>query len=229
MRSSSAAGTSRKAPPEAVSTNRFTDEGISPTRHWKMAECSESTGITGARHRFASAMTSSPATTRVSLLASAIFLPAYRGGDHRHGGGILSGIYFDRQVGQSLRKRPVTRLVGDHHAIGAELFGLPREQFPVPARRQHLDFEQVGPGPRHVERLGADRAGRTQNGNPLPFISRCIRHFRRPFFRIRYSFPDPPPYRCTTTRTSDAESYCPSAAPLRPPVRRPGYVLRSIS
>ena len=76
MRSSSAAGTSRKAPPEAVSTNRFTDEGISPTRHWKMAECSESTGMTGARHRFASAMTSSPATTRVSLLARAIFLPA---------------------------------------------------------------------------------------------------------------------------------------------------------
>ena len=47
----------------------------SPTKHWNMAECSESTGIIGTLFSMAICITISPATTRVSLLASAIGLP----------------------------------------------------------------------------------------------------------------------------------------------------------
>ncbi len=46
-----------------------------PCRHWKMAECSESTGTISAPFSFARAITSSPAHTKVSLLARAMRLP----------------------------------------------------------------------------------------------------------------------------------------------------------
>ena len=46
-----------------------------PSRHWKMALCSLSTGRTRRPDRFAVAMTSSPAMTRISLLATARSLP----------------------------------------------------------------------------------------------------------------------------------------------------------
>ena len=45
-------------------------------RHWKMAECSESTGRIFALYSMAISMTVCPAATRVSLLARAIVLPA---------------------------------------------------------------------------------------------------------------------------------------------------------
>ena len=45
-------------------------------RHWKMAECSESTGTISAPYFCAVSMTSSPAQTNVSLFASAIRFPA---------------------------------------------------------------------------------------------------------------------------------------------------------
>ena len=49
---------------------RFTSARLSqPMRHWKIAECSESTGMISALYFFASAITSWPAQTRVSLLA----------------------------------------------------------------------------------------------------------------------------------------------------------------
>ena len=47
-----------------------------PCRHWKMAECSLSTGMISAPYRLAASITSSPAQTRVSLLAKATRLPA---------------------------------------------------------------------------------------------------------------------------------------------------------
>ena len=46
-----------------------------PWRHWKRAECSESTGTTSAPWAAAPSITSSPPQTRVSLLARAMRLP----------------------------------------------------------------------------------------------------------------------------------------------------------
>ena len=75
-RSSSSAGRCRNGPPDAVRITFSTAE-CSPVRHWKMAECSESTGMIGARCSADSLVTISPATTRHSLLASATFLPCF--------------------------------------------------------------------------------------------------------------------------------------------------------
>ena len=46
-----------------------------PCRHWKIAECSESTGTISAPHFWARSITNSPAQTKVSLLAKAMRLP----------------------------------------------------------------------------------------------------------------------------------------------------------
>jgi hypothetical protein len=51
---------------------------LSPTRHWNMAECSLSTGIIGALFSEDVFITISPATTSVSLLASATVFPFSR-------------------------------------------------------------------------------------------------------------------------------------------------------
>ena len=68
----------RNGPPEAVRCTRST--GLSPaaSRHWKMAECSESTGRITPPCSRASFVTTDPAATRVSLFASATTLPAFR-------------------------------------------------------------------------------------------------------------------------------------------------------
>ena len=66
----------RKGPPEAVSNIFSTGFSHSPDKHWKMAECSESTGRIGTLCSTAKAVISSPATTSVSLFANAIALPA---------------------------------------------------------------------------------------------------------------------------------------------------------
>src|ERR687896_940402 len=66
----------RKGPPLAVSTSRSTVPGGSPASSWNSAECSESTGISWAPVASASAVTSSPPTTRLSLLASARSIPS---------------------------------------------------------------------------------------------------------------------------------------------------------
>ena len=66
----------KKGPPEAVRRMRLTSFPWLPCRHWKMAECSESTGTISAPFSFARAITRGPAHTRVSLLARATRLPA---------------------------------------------------------------------------------------------------------------------------------------------------------
>ena len=65
----------RKGPPEAVRIN-FSTGLTSPTRHWKIALCSLSTGSMGTPFSRHFAVTSSPATTKVSLLARAMGFPA---------------------------------------------------------------------------------------------------------------------------------------------------------
>ena len=74
--SSSSKGTSRRAPPLAVRRILRKGAARSKCRHCQMAECSLSTGRMRAPVRAASARTSSPPATRLSLLARATSLPA---------------------------------------------------------------------------------------------------------------------------------------------------------
>ena len=66
----------RKGPPEAVRITFSIGLPTSPAKHWKTAECSESTGKIGVRYCCANWFINSPATTSVSLLARAIALRA---------------------------------------------------------------------------------------------------------------------------------------------------------
>ena len=61
---------SRSAPPEQVSSRRLTGLPCRACRHWKMAECSLSTGSRGTPFSAAFLVTSSPPVTSASLLAS---------------------------------------------------------------------------------------------------------------------------------------------------------------
>src|SRR3954447_2231154 len=66
----------RNGPPEAVTTRRSTVPGSAASISWYRAECSLSTGSRRAPVASASAMTSSPPTTRLSLLARATSIPS---------------------------------------------------------------------------------------------------------------------------------------------------------
>ena len=73
--SSSARVFPKNGPPEAVSRMRLSSGRQLPCKHWKMAECSESTGTISAPFSVARAVTKGPAQTIVSLLARAMRLP----------------------------------------------------------------------------------------------------------------------------------------------------------
>ena len=65
----------KNGPPEQVRISRLTSRwSRQPIRHWKMAECSESTGMISAPDARAAACMSCPAQTMVSLLARAMRL-----------------------------------------------------------------------------------------------------------------------------------------------------------
>ncbi len=66
----------RNGPPEAVSNRRLTEAGDSPVKHWAIALCSLSTGITLTFFAAARFITKSPAATNVSLFAMANVFPA---------------------------------------------------------------------------------------------------------------------------------------------------------
>ena len=75
-RSRRSRGHVRNGPPDAVSTRRRTSCPGRPAMHCRMAECSLSTGTSSPPPSRAAACASSPATTSVSLFASATRLPA---------------------------------------------------------------------------------------------------------------------------------------------------------
>ena len=79
--SSSSRERPRNGPPEAVSTIDSTVSRSRPSRHWKIAECSLSTGSSSPPPRRCAARASSPAATRLSLFASASVMP--RSSAHR--------------------------------------------------------------------------------------------------------------------------------------------------
>src|SRR5262245_51369707 len=74
-RASSSFGIVRNGPPDAVSRMRWTSDRLCPSRHWKIALCSESTGSSGTLCSRAAAVMRLPAITSVSLLANAIVFP----------------------------------------------------------------------------------------------------------------------------------------------------------
>ncbi len=73
--SSSSADRFRNGPPDAVRTIESTVSAARPSRHWKSAECSLSTGRRRPPPRFQAATARSPAATRLSLFASASVTP----------------------------------------------------------------------------------------------------------------------------------------------------------
>ena len=74
--SSAALGQVRNGPPLAVSKRRDTSSGRRPSKHWKIALCSLSTGNTRTPLRRAASMITAPAITKISLDATAMSLPA---------------------------------------------------------------------------------------------------------------------------------------------------------
>src|SRR5580693_5253592 len=66
----------RNGPPEAVRISRRICLAFAGAKTWKMAECSESTGITQPPAALAIASSDGPAQTRLSLLARAMIDPA---------------------------------------------------------------------------------------------------------------------------------------------------------
>ena len=65
----------RNGPPDAVRTSESISSARRPSRHWKSAECSLSTGRSSPPPRSRAARASSPAATRLSLFASASVTP----------------------------------------------------------------------------------------------------------------------------------------------------------
>src|SRR3990167_4657912 len=66
----------RNGPPEAVRIKRETCWAFIGSSTWKIAECSESTGITAPPASLAVRSSDGPAQTRLSLLARATTAPA---------------------------------------------------------------------------------------------------------------------------------------------------------
>ena len=66
----------KNGPPEAVSRILSIGLPFAACTHWKIAECSESTGRMRTPYCFAALITRPPAHTSVSLFASAMSLPA---------------------------------------------------------------------------------------------------------------------------------------------------------
>ena len=85
--------------------------------------------------------------------------------DLRHG--FVPGVNLRVGVCKRIAQLGVIVLVGDHRRVGIELPGLLRQPFPVAVGREDTDFESVGVFTGDVERLHADRPGRTQYGKSL--------------------------------------------------------------
>src|SRR6202162_5988272 len=155
--SRSSSGCAQNGPPLAVRIRRRTDSRLSPQRHCQIALCSESTGrMPSAPAAF---ITSSPAMTSTSLVASATCLPAFsaamvgaREGDHHQ----VTARVGDHRLDPRIEFR-VARL-----ALHDVLRGSPRR----PATFGQAEQAQPrGVAIDDVERLLTDRTGRAEHGD----------------------------------------------------------------
>src|SRR3972149_5925247 len=168
----------RNGPPDAVRMRRRSALPPADAMHWSTALCSESMGTISPRPSRAAHSTSSPAMTRVSLLARATRLPAPRAA--RVAGRAPPAhdrVAYDLDVG---RGGPFDQAVGSHRQPGSPP-GVPLHQPQEGgARLPGLSLQDVGRsmrGERHhpeplalagqyPERGSPDRPGRPQHGNP---------------------------------------------------------------
>ena len=155
----------QNGPPEAVSTIPATARASSPTRHWKIALCSLSTGSSCAPPRFA-AVDQQLARGDDQLFVGDGDVDAALDGreDRVEGNGAVGrgqhdvGLALDGDahqtfgtVGRRRRKRVSKR---------RDLLG---EQIRVATGREADDFETIGVPRDDVERLRSDRSRRTEN------------------------------------------------------------------
>ena len=158
--SSSSSDRFLNGPPDAVRTTESTVCGARPSRHWKSAECSLSTGRSSPPPRFHAAIASSPAATRLSLFASASVTP--------------------RSSAQSVAPTPAKPTTAFRTRSGSAASRSSVESPPtwtcstpccgcklverLRSRRERADRE-LGIGRDHLERLAPDRAGRPEQGD----------------------------------------------------------------
>ena len=103
---------------------------------------------------------------------------------------VVSGVNLGVGVCECIAQPCVILLVGDHRRVGVEFPCLLRQPFPIAVGREDADFEPVGVFTGYVERLHADRAGRTQYGKSLFHV----------FIRRRYTPRGPRVSRCSRVR-----------------------------
>ena len=199
-------GSVRNGPPEAVRTIRRT-EPVSPlSRHWKMAECSLSTGRIRVPRARASAVTKAPAITRVSLLASASVFPArsaamvgtrpapptmaettmsapVSAAAWQHP--LAPPTHLGRQGVQASGQLPRSRFVGQRDKPRAEPADLLLQQLHVVAGGQRHDLELVGVARHHIQRVRPDGSRRTQNRQSLHVPSNVAGGQAAPPARLR--------------------------------------------
>ena len=159
--------------------------GLSEEISWKSAECSESTGMMRAPVASASAVTSSPPTTRLSLLASARSMPspsaAIVGPSPAEPISPFSTRSQSVSVISSIRpSAPASTSPSVHssEALAAASTRRPARCAPRRERRParsaapscvaaaRPDDLELGAALHHVERLGADRPGRPEDDDP---------------------------------------------------------------
>src|SRR5437016_5637288 len=185
--SRASAGRRRKGPPDAVSQRRATSWRARPSRHWKIAECSLSTGSRRARVLCTAAVTRLPGDQRFLGREGHVLSPAERG--HRGGEPRRSCHGHQDQVGARVRGQGGEPL-GTHEdlpapaggasaqpggpfrgpdrdrrrSVLAHLLDQPRN-VGAPRQRHHLHLAGTPlEVPDHVERGAADGAGRAQDG-----------------------------------------------------------------
>ncbi len=86
-------------------------------------------------------------------------------GNLRHS--IGTRIHLDIGIGQSVAERSIITFVGDDDRCNVESLRLLSEPFPITMSRERHDLETIGIIPYDVERLHADRTGRSQNSQTL--------------------------------------------------------------
>ncbi len=184
---SSAAGTVRSGPPEAVRIRRRTSSRLWPTSDWWMALCSRVDRQDDHALRRGAGHEELAGEDHRLLVGEPDRLPRLDGG----GGGAEPGAAGDggqdevgvgvgrhrrraRLAGEDLgaggRLGPHRRrggLVGHRHHARPEAADLLEQAGTVPPRRQARHGEPIGEPGHHVERLDADRAGGSQDGDAL--------------------------------------------------------------
>ena len=147
--------------------SRQRDAGSSPTRHWKIALCSESTGSSLAPLRAAASTSSSPAATISSLFATAMSMP--RSTAAKTASNATAPSVAASTISGSLSSATRSKPSAPSAAIVAIRGLKARVLAPVSKIRiapgcESDDFETIRIARDHVERLRSDRSGRAKNG-----------------------------------------------------------------